>query len=242
MMWQLTVVQGFSLWQIARGYTRYLNFDGKCDYIGTIGIDDDETYYLTWNGSEFTQSCSYTFSPGANNKICVDAQQFFISDCSAKLWYYGGLLGSELKRTYSCLDTIPEKFCGEEFHYVKIKLTKSSKTNALGNFTLKVTTTGPLPVGIIIGSIFGGIIFLAIFFSVIRWICRRRQIGRVPNGNGDQSPIITSTVTLHPPPQHYGTTYPGREQNNTTPHPYPSAVQNNHYPIDYNIQTSYPTK
>lgn len=79
-----------------------VDFDKSCDnYLNSYTIYDDETYYIRWKGAKpkLYSPCSYTFSPfDTDYKVCVEAVDLSINDCSVKLQYYGGLIGSLLKR------------------------------------------------------------------------------------------------------------------------------------------------
>lgn len=78
-----------------------VDFDKSCDDYNSYTIYDDDTYYIRWKGAtpKLYSSCSFKFSPfDTDYKVCVEAQSLFISDCSLKLQYYGGLIGTLLER------------------------------------------------------------------------------------------------------------------------------------------------
>lgn len=78
-----------------------VDFDQSCGDYNSYTIYDDDTYYIRWKGatSKLYSPCSYKFSPfDTDYKVCVEAESLFISDCSVKLQYYGGLIGTLLER------------------------------------------------------------------------------------------------------------------------------------------------
>lgn len=78
-----------------------VDFDQSCDDFTSYTIYDDDTYYIRWKGAtpKLYSTCSYKFSPfDTDYKVCVEAKSLFISDCSVKLQYYGGLIGNLLER------------------------------------------------------------------------------------------------------------------------------------------------
>ena len=74
-------------------------FDSTCDEFDTYTIFDDDTYYIKWRGSKLSSSCSYKFSPyDTDYKVCVEAEVYNVNDCNVSLQYYGGYIGTLLKR------------------------------------------------------------------------------------------------------------------------------------------------
>lgn len=224
-MWQqITLITVIYLCTSVSGSTEYLDFDKSCDnYLNSYTIYDDETYYIRWKGAKpkLYSPCSYTFSPfDTDYKVCVEAVDLSINDCSVKLQYYGGLIGSLLKRTYSCFDSTPDKFCGNAFDDVKVKLsaTSSSSSSSSGSFTLKVTTKNTYNAGIVAGAVVGGVVFAIFVVLVIIIVCRRRRLhpGTVVLGSGNQQQVVTSTAT---------SSYAGgfSNQNYAAPPPYPGV-------------------
>ncbi|XP_061179322.1 uncharacterized protein LOC133187942 [Saccostrea echinata] len=233
-----------------RGYTSTLYFDSTCSGYNTNTIFEDDTYYVTWSGSKLSSYCSYQFTPfDTDYKVCVEAQSFYIEDCSVKLQYYGGLIATELDETYSCYDSKPQKFCGDTYGDVKIKLTAPSKTSGIysGYFTLKVTTQNPYEVGIVVGSVVGSIVFAIVVITVIIIICRRRRYHPhgVIIGTGGHQQVVTATATGYanpnyqapPPYTGYGNpatgnimnSYPPQSGYGTTPYPGTGTGQSNPY-------------
>lgn len=203
------------------GYTKYLDFDQSCDDFTSYTIYDDDTYYIRWKGAtpKLYSTCSYKFSPfDTDYKVCVEAKSLLISDCSVKLQYYGGLIGNLLERTYSCYDSTPDKFCGDTFDDVKVKLSTSSSSSSSGSFTLKVTTKNTYNAGIVAGAVVGGVVFAIFVVLMIIIVCRRRRLhpGTVVLGSGNQQQVVTSTAT---------SSYAGgfSNQNYAAPPPYPGV-------------------
>lgn len=222
-MWlQLTLISVLSFCAGVSGYTTYLDFDKSCDDYNAYTIYDDDTYYIRWRGvkPKSYSSCSYKFSPyDTDYKVCVEAQSLSISDCTVKLQYYGGLIGTLLQRTYSCFDSTPGKFCGDTFDDVKVKLTSSSSSSSssAGSFTLKVTTKNTYNAGIVAGAVVGGVVFAIFVVLVIIIVCRRRRLypGTVVLGSGNQQ-TVTSTATSS-----YSAGF--ANQNFAAPPPYPGV-------------------
>ena len=74
-------------------------FDSTCVDLDTYTIFDDDTYYIKWRGSKLSSSCSYKFSPyDTDYKVCVEAEVYNVNDCNVSLQYYGGYIGTLLKR------------------------------------------------------------------------------------------------------------------------------------------------
>ena len=74
-------------------------FDSTCVDLDTYTIFDDDTYYIKWRGSKLSSSCSYKFSPyDTDYKVCVEAEVYKVNDCNVSLQYYGGYIGTLLKR------------------------------------------------------------------------------------------------------------------------------------------------
>ncbi|XP_062585410.1 uncharacterized protein LOC134247089 [Saccostrea cucullata] len=239
----------FATISVVSGYSSNLYFDSTCFGYDTKTIFDDDIYYITWSGESLSSSCSFQFSPfNTDNRVCVEAQSFDINSRSVKLQYYGGLIGTDLEETYSYLDSTPEKFCGDTYGDVKIKLTAPSKSGIYsGYFTLKVTTKNPYEVGIVVGSVVGSIVFAIVVITVIIIVCRRRRYHPrgVVIGTGGHQQVVTATAAGHnnpnyqapPPYTGYGApangnimnSYPPQTGYGTTPYPSNGTGQNNAY-------------
>jgi hypothetical protein len=76
-----------------------VKFDRYCNDYNTITIySDDDVYYVRWDGTRLADTCSYQFSAyNTDYKVCVEATDFYISDCSTYLRYYAGILATDLK-------------------------------------------------------------------------------------------------------------------------------------------------
>lgn len=75
-----------------------VKFDKYCDDFDTITIYSDDVYYVKWSGTPLSDTCSFQFSPfDSDYKVCVEATSFYISSCSTRLKYYGGLIASDLE-------------------------------------------------------------------------------------------------------------------------------------------------
>ncbi|XP_055999189.1 uncharacterized protein LOC130047783 isoform X1 [Ostrea edulis] len=255
MVLRFTVLLAFTVCNVVDGYTSDLKFDKYCDDFDTITIYSDDVYYVKWSGTPLSDTCSFRFSPfDSDYKVCVEATSFYISSCSTRLKYYGGLIASDLEDSYSCLDPTPDKFCGDTFDDVKIRLTTSSSSFLPGFFTLKVTAKNGNRVGIVAGSVVGSIVFAIIVVAVIVVICRRRRY--YPPGvivsPANQPQVVTSTsaysggvvnpnysnaagaggvMNSYPPPYNATTNHPPPYTGSTTS--YPNPGQKNAYPSGY---------
>ncbi|XP_048742386.1 uncharacterized protein LOC125655898 [Ostrea edulis] len=222
----------YNVCNIVQGYTSNLKFDSDCDDYNTRTIFSDDVYYVQWSGTSLSDTCSYQFSPfDTDYKVCVEATSFYISSCQTHLKYYGGIIASDLKHSYSCYDPTPIKYCGGTYDDVKIRLTTASSPSLLrGYFTLKVTTKNGNQVGIIAGSVVGSIVFAIIVIAVIVVICQRRRRYGTPGlivSPANQPQVVTSTSA-----------YSGGVVNPNYPNSAPYNCQNN--PGTGSVMNSYP--
>ncbi|XP_022302379.2 uncharacterized protein LOC111110252 [Crassostrea virginica] len=232
MSWLYSLVLVLTLTNCASGTSRYLYFDSTCGEFDTYTIFDDDTFYIKWRGSKLSSSCSYKLSPyDTDDKVCVEAVSYSVNDCNVNLQYYGGIIATLLRRTYSCFDTTPSEFCGDTYDDLKIKLTTSSRTSPFpGTFTLKVTTKNAYQVGVVAGAVVGGVVFAIIVVAVVIVVCRRRRVftKHVVVGAGSQPQVVTTSSSS------YGGGY--ANPNYPVPPPYPGSQA----PASGNVMSSYP--
>ncbi|XP_063411175.1 uncharacterized protein LOC134694101 isoform X2 [Mytilus trossulus] len=176
---------------------------GKSDITYTFGkdcsvsiehINEDKTITIVYNGlDDLDIWCNYMSFIGRDEgylkeyEICITPEVYEDPDCAVELSYTTEYDGAPLE-TYTCYDKPITKYCGEQDEYMYIFLKpKGSKTRQ--NVQVKLTVEAVMTynyytrIGIIIGSVAGGIFVICVVSGVILFIAckRKRSPGQVMN-------------------------------------------------------------
>ncbi|VDI09023.1 Hypothetical predicted protein [Mytilus galloprovincialis] len=182
-------------------------------------IDEEKTITLLYNGrGDINSWCEDMSFIGRDDgylneyEICITPEVYEDPDCAVELTYRESYDGTPLKN-YTCNDKPTTKYCGEQDEYMFIYL-KHIKSRNKENVQVKLKVEAVLTynyyatIGIIIGSVAGGILVICVVIGVILCItCRgRRSPGQVMNpgtgvGMGQfQSPNASQPAGNYAPP------------------------------------------
>ncbi|XP_076084288.1 uncharacterized protein LOC143055015 isoform X2 [Mytilus galloprovincialis] len=182
-------------------------------------VNDDESFIAEYYGKKDLDSwCDHMSFTGRDSgymneyEICITPLVYEDPDCAVELTYKERYGGSPLKK-YTCNDKPTTKYCGEQDEYMYIYLEHKNSRN-LQNVQVKLKVEAVMTynyytrIGIIIGSVVGGILVICVVIGVILCIaCRgRRSPGQVMNpGTGVrmgqfQSPNASQPAGNYAPP------------------------------------------
>ncbi|XP_052098913.1 uncharacterized protein LOC127733632 [Mytilus californianus] len=191
---------------------------GKDCSVSIEHVDEDKSITVVYNGIDALKYCDDMSFIGRDAgylneyEICITPEFYEDPDCAVELTYRDQYDGTPLKK-YTCYDKPTTKYCGEQDAYMYIYLTPKSPSN-LGNVQVKLKIEAVMTynyyttIGIIIGSVIGGILVISVVIGVILCItCRgRRSPGQVINpGTGVrmgqfQSPNASQPAGNYAPP------------------------------------------
>ncbi|XP_063411185.1 uncharacterized protein LOC134694116 [Mytilus trossulus] len=175
-------------------------------------INEDKSITIVYNGLHDIDSwCNYMSFVGRDDgylneyEICITPEVYEDPDCAVELSYRESYDGSSLE-TYTCFDKPTTKYCGEQDEYMYIYLQPESSRN-LQNVQVKLTVEAVMTynyyttIGIIIGSVVGGILVICVVIGVILCIaCKgKRSPGQVMNrGTGVRMGQFQSPTASQP--------------------------------------------
>ncbi|XP_076084242.1 uncharacterized protein LOC143055003 isoform X1 [Mytilus galloprovincialis] len=182
-------------------------------------INEDNSITIVYNGQHDLDSwCNYMSFVGRDDgylneyEICITPEVYEDPDCAVELSYRESYDGTPLEK-YTCYDKPTTKYCGEQDEYMYIYLKSKSSRNRQ-NVQVKLTVEAVMTynyyttIGIIIGSVVGGILVICVVIGVILCIaCKgKRSPGQVMNpGTGVrmgqfQSPNVSQPTGNYAPP------------------------------------------
>jgi len=186
-------------------------------------IDENDVIYAQYDGGKLSTWCDDMSFIGRGDEImdeyelCVTPEYYEDPDCAVEVVYHE-TYGGKTIQTFTCYNKPASRYCGEaeEFLYITVKSLSSDKQNV--RFKLKVEAVKVYDynktVGIIVGSVFGGLAVLSIIVGlVICAACRRkRSQGQVFNPvAGGAAPLMQQNQPVSGYPTQQSGGYPTQQ-------------------------------